>query len=189
MKTSMIENDSIPEKLSDLLVSLKFLSQIHDGQKPCMGDYSLVDAKSWWGSFIRTITGESKERVVKCINDIITETIALMNKHRGTQFYPLIIKSLKDARLGITKLMITYKKYPKIFAQIEVVIENIDLQLKIENPDVTPVTPMAPVNIVSKQTNEVKIESAPGSYTFSESPQKAIITDRDLSNGSDESDG
>jgi len=124
-----MDSNSIPELLGKLLTQLKFLSQIEKGQKPCMNSMSFVDAKSWKGTFIRFFTNEDRHEMMIKISSIIKQTIDDLEKYKNDRFHPIILRSLREARPGISNLADTYSKYPKTLSEIGVCLENIDLQL------------------------------------------------------------
>ena len=122
------EVESIPPALGTLLRKLEFLSMIEKGKKPCMHDWTFVDADSWSGVFYRFFKGENKYNMLLHIQNIIEETV------RGFNDYPMhkkiIINTLFRAKRGIENLRYTYDNYPDIIASLIVVLKNIDIQEK-----------------------------------------------------------
>jgi hypothetical protein len=118
--------ESIPPALGILLKKLEFLSMIQKGKKPCMYDWTFVDAASWSGVFYRMFRGETKYSMMLHIQNIMEETV------RGFNDYPLhrkiMINTLFRAKRGIENLKYTYQDYPDTVASIIVVIQNIEIQ-------------------------------------------------------------
>lgn len=122
--------NSIPVTLNDLLVKLKVLSKLENGQKINMGNMSFVSASSYSGAFSRGLNGEGRKSLIVNLNQIITQSINAINEYHGTEFCQLIVNELAKAKVGIQTLTTTYREYPQIVAEIEVCVDNIDIQLK-----------------------------------------------------------
>lgn len=121
---------SIPVSLQDLLSELDFLGQISRGKKPCMNDMTLVDAKSWLGAFKRYLNGESREVAIRETKSIVDRAIDSIQTHTARDLLTLIVNRLARARRGIETMKTTYRYDPKIIAQINVILSNVDLQLQ-----------------------------------------------------------
>lgn len=122
--------NSIPPPLNDILVKLTILSKIERGKKINMGSMSFVDATSWSGSVSRSLSGEGRKGLIVHLNQIVQQAIDAVAEYHKTEFCSLIVNQLSQARVGINSLMITYQDDPQTVAQIEVILKNIDLQLK-----------------------------------------------------------
>jgi len=127
---SLHVTNSIPPPLNDILVKLTILSKIERGKKINMGSMSFVDSASWSGSVARSLSGEGRKGLIVHLNQIVQQAIDSIVEYHKTEFCPLIVNQLSQARVGINNLMITYQDDPQTVAQIEVILKNIDLQLK-----------------------------------------------------------
>lgn len=126
----MSTSHSIPATLRDLLSKLEFLSMIERGKKPCMGDMTFVDGNSFWGALMRAFKGEGNKGMLVHLNQIIEQTVEAIEEYKDTEFFPIIINTLAKAKLGIGNLITTYKEQPSVVSQINVLLSNINLQLK-----------------------------------------------------------
>lgn len=126
----MSTSHSIPTTLKGLLSKLEFLGMIERGQKPCMGDMTFVDGNSLWGALIRALKGEGHKGMLAHINQIIEQTIDSIEEFKDTEFLPIIIIDLNKAKIGITHLSTTYKDQPAVTSELNVIIANINHQLK-----------------------------------------------------------
>ncbi len=125
----MSTSQSIPKTLRDLLSKLQFLGMIKKEKKPCMGDMTFVDAKSLWGAIIRAYKGEGSTGLLVHLNQIIEQTVEAIEEYKDTPFFPIIIDTLTNAKMGISNLAITYGEQPGVVSEIRVVLSNIKLQL------------------------------------------------------------
>ena len=66
---------------------------------------------------------------MKMLSEVIKSTIQSISDYGNTEFVKLIVNHLNEARDGIVNLKTTYGNDPNIQAQIEVLLENIDIQL------------------------------------------------------------
>lgn len=119
----------LPIPLRELLEQLEFLSMIQRGQKPCMSSMTLVDGKSWAGAWHRMMQKENKDNTILCIERVVDRAFEALNTYGDTDFMRLIIPILARARDGIANLGVTYEKYPRMVAKINICVQNITLQL------------------------------------------------------------
>jgi len=126
----MSTSQSIPATLRDLLGKLEFLSMIERGKKPCMGDMTFVDGNSFWGAIIRAFKGEGSKGMLVHLNQIVEQTVEAIDDYKDTEFLPIIIIAFAKAKIGINNLITTYKEQPMVVSQINVILSNINLQLK-----------------------------------------------------------
>ena len=127
--SNLSATNSIPVTLNDLLVKLKVLSMIERGKKINMGTMTFTDSNSWVGAFCRSLTGEGRKGLMVHLNQIIQQAINAINEYKHTEFCPLVVNHLAQAKIGIQNLSTTYQYDPSIVAQLEVCISNINLQL------------------------------------------------------------
>lgn len=124
-----VSNAVIPVPLNDLLVKLKVFSMVEPGKKINMNTMTFVDSASWIGSITRNITGEGRRDLMVHLHQLIQQTIGAIETYKDSEFYPLLIETITQARVGIGNLITTYQSYPSIVAQIEICISNLDIQL------------------------------------------------------------
>ncbi len=125
-----MSSNAIPEPLRDLLGKLVFLSMIEKNKKPCMHDMTFVRDSSWLGALKRSLRGEGRKSMILHIHQIIDLAIASIDEYRDTEFLPLILNRLAEAKVGITNLITTYRRYPDTIAKISVCLDNINIQLE-----------------------------------------------------------
>lgn len=123
----------IPPTLQNLYADLDFLSQIKRGLKPCCST-KVLSEQNWSGTLYRTwkywTIGECKEKVVENIEQIIRTAVEAITNQRYAEHLKLTINYLDKARPGIDSLTHTYGNHPSIKARINVVLQDIDIQLK-----------------------------------------------------------
>lgn len=122
--------NSIPVSLKHLLFKLHFLSQIDRGHKPNLSDMSLVESTSWFGALTRSFKGESRKTMLASTEKIIEETIEAINIYSSSDYLPLLIHRLYDARRGIDSLKTTYHNDHNTKSRISVILDDIDIQLE-----------------------------------------------------------
>jgi len=103
---------------------------IERGQKPCMGDMTFVDGNSFWGAILRAFKGEGSKGMLAHINQIVEQTVESIEEYKDTEFLPIIINTLNKAKIGIGNLSTTYDGQPAVTSQINVIIVNINHQLR-----------------------------------------------------------
>lgn len=121
---------SIPSTLRELLSKLEFLGMIERGQKPCMGDMTFVDGNSFWGAIMRAFKGEGSKGMLAHINQIVEQTVESIEEYKDTEFLTIIINTLNKAKIGIGNLSTTYDGQPAVTSKINVIVANINHQLK-----------------------------------------------------------
>ena len=122
--------DKLPANVRDNLFKLEFLGMIKRNQKVCMYDYSLVDSKSLIGSIKRSLMNETRDSNIREINNIINESISLINEYKDTEYFPLMMGKLIKAKDGVTTLQITYADDPKTISLINVIIDELSLNIE-----------------------------------------------------------
>ena len=125
-----MESKSIPMSLRELLAKLHFLSQINRGNKANLSDMSIIDANSWFGSFLRSWKGESRKTTLNAIEKIIAETIDALRLYKNDEYYPLLLKRLSQSRAGIEKMQDTYNEDLHTLSRIRVILDEIDHHLQ-----------------------------------------------------------
>lgn len=121
--------NSIPSTLSDLLVKLKILGMVERGTKINMGTMTFTDASSWSGAVTRSVSGEGRKGLLVNLSQIVQASINSINEYKNTEFCHLIVNHLALAKIGIQNLQATYQSDPSTVAQMEVLVDNIELQL------------------------------------------------------------
>lgn len=98
-------------------------------KKPNMYDMSVCEASSWMAAMYRMWNGESHRNMLIELNIIIDATIQAITEYQDTEFLPLIINNLSEAKIGITNLLTTYQKRTDVVAKLTTLLNNIDMQL------------------------------------------------------------
>lgn len=124
-----MSTNPIPVELRELLVKLNYLSMIPSSSKLNTNTMSFVKSDSFLGSFLRKYYHEDRNVSLEFIKQTIITTIKLINDYSKTDFLKILINSLSTARLGISELLTTYREDPKMIANIQVCIDEIDIQL------------------------------------------------------------
>ncbi|GAH05709.1 unnamed protein product, partial [marine sediment metagenome] len=62
--------------------------------------------------------------------EIIEQTVEAIEEYKDTEFLPMIINTLHKAKIGIGNLSTTYDAQPAVTSRINVIIANINHQLK-----------------------------------------------------------
>lgn len=122
--------NSIPPMLNDLLVKLRILSMIPQNYKINIGSMSFVSKSSWLGAGYRSMNGEGRKGLMVQLNHIISQAIQAIEDYKDTEFRKLIVNQLAQTKMGLGNLLTTYAKDPNIQAQLNVLIQNVDLQLE-----------------------------------------------------------
>ena len=127
----------IPLPLNELLTKLTVISLIEKDYKLNVSNLSFVASTSWSGSVSRYLYGESRKNLMTMLNNVIQDTIHAIADYENTEFVKLIVNHLLASRDGIVNIKYTYEKDPNIQAQIEVLLENIDIQLNKNNDHIS----------------------------------------------------
>ena len=155
-----MSNAAIPASLCDLLARLEYLALIQRQQKPCFGDFSMVDSSSYSGAIKRRTHGESRKIMIYQVNQIVDSALESINAYDESEFLILILNSLSKAKLGIDNLKFTYNDDTNIVAQIQVCINKINNRLdKYRDILIKKITVEEPKSEVkSKPEPEIKVE-------------------------------
>ena len=123
-------SNSIPQTVHLLLVKLKILSMISAGNKLNIGSMSFVDASSWIGSLKRSLAGEDRKSLLTHLQQTIQDAIIAIREYHDTEYCKLIINHIAGAKIGLKNLTSTYSDDPNVVAQIDVLIDDINLQIE-----------------------------------------------------------
>lgn len=126
---------TFPNDVEQLLVSLDFLAQTKSGNKINIKKMSFVSNDSWSGSLLRTLHGESREKTVSYITQLVKHAIEVLDKYSrnsgsSTIFRDAILAKLSECKKGIANVRETYSDDPHFVSQLNVCIDNIDLQFR-----------------------------------------------------------
>lgn len=124
----MLKN-AIPDSLRQILVDLNFLGQIARDTKPCFSNKILISSDSWWGALRRMVMGESRQRVIMKVEQIINNTVDAIENKKYAEHLPLTINALNDANNGVLNLLYTYDADPDMKSRLSIQLKNIDIQL------------------------------------------------------------
>ena len=122
-------SNSIPIELRELLVKLNYLSMIPNSSKLNTNTMSFIKSDSVMGSLIRSYYHEDRNVSLEFVKQTISQTIKLINDYGKSDFLKIIINSLNTAKVGIIELLTTYRDDPKMIANIQVCLDEIDIQL------------------------------------------------------------
>lgn len=87
----------------DLIISLKIVSQIKEGQKVCIHNGNLyleANSRSLWTSIRRWLGGDNRQNTVNYIRNLLNNT--MLTKSRR------VIEPLRDSLKGLNSLQVTY---------------------------------------------------------------------------------
>ena len=130
IKTPSVLASSLPPDCKELLTNLYIVSCLQKGDKLNTGDMSLCLSGSWVGSIYRMIYGEDRNTTLRCINDLVKETLQLVKRYEDSPFLKNIINSLSEARMGINSLIGTYRDDIELVGRLKVILTDVDLQLE-----------------------------------------------------------
>ncbi len=121
------------DSLRRILVDLKFIANINEGEKPCFNKRFYVSNNSWYGSAVRLLYNESGRDAYLRITAIFHEAIEQYAK--ATAEHQCIISThIKSASFGLCNLIISYQRVPDVHDSLEVLMAEITKWL--ENNDI-----------------------------------------------------
>ena len=150
-------SSSIPQSLRELLSKLEFIGMVGLNQKVCMNSMSFVDADSWVGAIRRGLAGEGRKSMILHLQSMVTASGRALEQYHKTDYLPLLVKNLANAKSGIQHLIKTYEGSPGTVADLNICIADIDMQLKPYRHLLAQVqvSHSQPVNIPSHSHNSV----------------------------------
>lgn len=122
-------------ELEEISSRLKFVGQLQPGQKISVGTRSIQD-KSYWTSFVRTVTREDRKKVYQFISDVIQDSLGILDSLSNSsneydiQICKNIIIDLIYLNPGLTNLQETYKIDKMYVSKIETLKENLNVKVK-----------------------------------------------------------
>ena len=123
----------LPNELAKHLEDLQFISSIKTGYKVNLTNRNFVDTNSYTNALIRKFYGESRNNLITFINNLIVNTVELLNKYSKTNWEKMLFESLAKARNGIFNLTETYSEDPGFISKVNVCINKLDMILNQEN--------------------------------------------------------
>lgn len=121
---------AVPDHLHQLLKKLEFFGSLQPNQKPNVGNFTFSDSSSWSDWVTRRFSRETKEGVVRAVENTVKETIEALNNYRQTDFLPLIVSDFRLFQRGIKHLLTTYQNDHGILADIRSILKQIELYLR-----------------------------------------------------------
>ena len=121
------------EKISS---KLKFVGMLKPGQKISVSSTPSIQENTYWTSFVRTFTGESRERVYKFISDVISDSLNILEglSNSSNDFDIQICKNLITDLIflgpGLSNLQDTYKLDKMYVSKIKVLMENLEVKIR-----------------------------------------------------------
>ena len=112
------------EDIETLLIDLKFLSYIQEGDKISFSTHQIYDSNNYTNSLKRLIRGDSRNNTLTDIKKLIKNAENLCNKYPS--YSDKILEKLNESKKGIECLMITYDSDPYVKSELNVIMETID---------------------------------------------------------------
>jgi len=103
---------------------LIFISTIRKGDKVCFKTLVKVPYNSWFGSFVRYYTGESRESNLSDLNDLISDIKSVMN-NLGVHYMFLLRGDIEKAIEGLKNLKFTYEDDVNFQSKLKAIIEEL----------------------------------------------------------------
>lgn len=120
----------VPTQINELITNLSIVGLISKDQKLNIRTMSFSPAFTWGQAFYRAWHKESRTELITFLRDLLDQTLLFMDDYKETKFLKIIVNHLNLSRKGIVNLLDTYCEDPNIIAQLQVIIENIDIQLE-----------------------------------------------------------
>jgi hypothetical protein len=125
-----IETIPMPQTLQELLVRLKWISNIKRGQKMNLSNLTYSDP-TWYESFKRFVSSESRSYTIEYLKNNVTSALDIISEYRDSVFIITILEHLQNSVVGLQNLLETYKNDPEFHCRISTIIENINYQLEM----------------------------------------------------------
>lgn len=115
----------------DLIISLKIVSQIKEGQKVYIHNGNLfleTNTRSIWTSFRRWLGGDNRQNTVNYIRNLLNNT--MLTKSR------CVLEPLRDSLKGLNSLQVTYVNDAVVIATLRHMEEKVkDYISEISKPN------------------------------------------------------
>ena len=108
----------------ELLVSLKIIAMVSDGQKLSLRQGRLALGSG--NAIVRWLTGEARNNTISALRVVVTDAIDALCHNDDPWLAARLIADLDAARAGIARLQTTYASDSLIVAQLQVLVERIE---------------------------------------------------------------
>ena len=108
----------------ELLVSLKIIAMVSDGQKLSLRQGRLALGSG--NAIVRWLTGEARNHTISALRVVVTDAIDALCHNDDPWLAARLIADLDAARAGIARLQTTYASDSLIVAQLQVLVERIE---------------------------------------------------------------
>ena len=127
-----IHMDEIPQCVRNLISDLEFIGNTPEGQKPCISDMSYVSQDSWLGAYKRYRLGESKNTLLRFIEELVNRTKELLEIYvEKPGLMSVILRSYVSFSEGLINIRHTYSGYNGFVTKLTMIGVCIDTQLNI----------------------------------------------------------
>lgn len=79
---------------------------------------------------MRTWSGESRENLILQLKQLTADTNKALQEYQKTQYQGLLLSHIERAKTGVDKLKTAYDDDPNVLANLSVIMEDWDLQIK-----------------------------------------------------------
>jgi hypothetical protein len=183
------ELDKIQEKL-------KFIGTLEPGQKISVSSSPMIQENTLWTSMVRTLTGDSRQKVFKFISDTIADSLNILEGLSNSsndfdiQICKNLITDLIFLRPGLTNLQDTYKLDKMYVSKIKVLVENLDVKIRElchkRDIDYEQLYENVTAMILERQTNVAKSTSENAEKATDDNTDDNTDENADVENESDE---
>jgi hypothetical protein len=105
----------------ELLVSLKIIAMVGDGQKLSLRQGRLALGSG--SAIVRWLTGEARNNTISALRAVVSDAIDALCHKSDPWLAERLVADLDAARAGIARLQTTYAADSLIVAQLQVLVE------------------------------------------------------------------
>jgi hypothetical protein len=105
----------------ELLVSLKIIAMVGDGQKLSLRQGRLALGSG--SAIVRWLTGEARINTISALRAVVSDAIDVLGHNDDPWLAERLVADLDAARAGIARLQATYAGDSLIVAQLQVLVE------------------------------------------------------------------
>ena len=105
----------------ELLVSLKIIAMVGDGQKLSLRQGRLALGSG--SAIVRWLTGEARINTISALRAVVSDAIDVLGHNDDPWLAERLVADLDAARAGIARLQATYEGDSLIVAQLQVLVE------------------------------------------------------------------
>ena len=122
------------DNLTRILVDLKFLANINEGDKPCFSKKIYVSADSWYGSILRFVYSESGRDAHLRTKNIFHDAMDFHSRINNEEHRQVIVEHIQNAVKGLDNLIKTYDRVPEVLLNLQVLHTEITTWLQKMTP-------------------------------------------------------